>query len=102
MDEDGLFKRWSQRTGTPAMRALRGKIGGKTTQPTQSSRSHLSPPNEGSNAPEKEHSDDDAEVWNEDFLTKMIRQTATQNEAILSILKTYKEIAMKNKKKKTQ
>ncbi|KAK1564948.1 hypothetical protein Q3G72_015395 [Acer saccharum] len=72
----------------------------KTTQPIQSSRSHLSPPNEGTNAPEKEHGEDDAEVWNEDFLTEMIRQTATQNEAMLSILKTYKETAVKNKKKK--
>ncbi|KAK1554077.1 hypothetical protein Q3G72_028681 [Acer saccharum] len=73
----------------------------KATQTTQSSRSHLSP-NEGSNAPEKEHGeDDDAEVRNQDFLTEMIHQIATQNEAMLSILKTYKELAVK-KKKKTQ
>ncbi|KAK1576042.1 hypothetical protein Q3G72_010400 [Acer saccharum] len=73
----------------------------KATQTTQSSRSHLSR-NEGSNAPEKEHAEDnDAEVQNRDFPTEMIRQTATQNEAMLSILKTYKEIAAK-KKKKTQ
>ena len=42
------------------------------------------------------------QVRNQDFLTEMIRQTATQNEAMLSILKIYKKFVEKNKKKKTR
>ena len=42
------------------------------------------------------------QVRNQDFLSAMICQTTTQNEVMLSVLKTYKEMAEKNKKKKTQ
>ncbi|KAK4851060.1 hypothetical protein QYF36_012128 [Acer negundo] len=86
-------------------RMLKELIGDKkkTTQTIQSSRSHLSP-TEGSNAAKTDHGEDDAEVQvqNEDFFSEMIRQTASQNEVMLSILKSYKKMAVKNKKKKTQ
>ncbi|KAK4860492.1 hypothetical protein QYF36_024844 [Acer negundo] len=127
MDGDGWFERWSQRTGTQDMRVLKAcgffdpytmvvYLSGMFVYVDDNIVGYIEglcdifkkAPSERSNVSIKEEEvlakqgrvaagSEGLGAGNEDCFNEMIRQISTQNENILSNLKTYKEMAVKNK-----